>query len=431
MGQKTTIVGKQGTSSRLLEVHAHPFTTATGMHVGTNVLTHPFLNFQPEFHPFLNDDFGAAMNQTITFGGAKLRATVLHAGVNSGSAASGTTDGATTSFRLLDSGATFEASVGPGSLVHNTTDPGFSRVVSVTSDTELVLLLDIMATAEDYVINDIWPGTAVAGTWNFADSGEISITSANNNDEATFTVDSSHIWNMADFVSFTGKIDLDIYNSTNNSIFLEFGLDGVLVGNSLNLNAVIDTGDFSAQNFVIPKAAFGLSTQNFNSMRITITRTGGTKPTIKFDNLQWENTGTPITFKATTPLGTRFHVTELRIRIEDAISAVLTDGSMPNIDPNAILGVASLSNGIVFASVKDGKLVFSTTLKDLGDFLATGSDLTNVSGDGTNTGLSLVVRFPEAIVLEGGEDNFLSFTINDTMANLTRFTAAARGAIEI
>ncbi len=55
----------------------------------------------------------------------------------------------------------------------------------------------------------------------------------------------------------------------------------------------------------------------------------------------------------------------------------------------------------------------------------------NITGDGTNTGFTLIVRFPEAIILKGGsENNFLSFTINDTLANLTRFTAAARGAIE-
>lgn len=431
MAQKTTLVGKQGTGSKLLEQHVHDFDTSRGKHVGAVVLNERFLNFRPEFHPFLNDTFGSAMNQIITFGGAKLRATIIHAGVNSGSAASGTTDGSTTAFRLLDSGATFEASIGPGSLVHNTTDTTFSRVSSVTSDTELVLVSDIMATAENYVINDIWPGTAVAGTWNFADGGEISITSANNNDEATFTVDTAHIWNMADFVSFTGKVDLDIYNSTNNSIILEFGLDGTIVGNSINLNNVIDTGDFAAQTFVIPKEGFGLTTQNFNSMRITITRLGGTKPTIKFDDLQWENTGTPITYKATTPLGTRFHITEIRIRIEDAISSVLTDGSMPNIDPNAILGVASLSNGIVFASVSDGKLIFSVTLQDLGDFLATGSNMINVSGNATNTGLTLVIIFPEPIILEGSPDSFLSFTITDDMSNLTRFTAAARGALEI
>ena len=250
-------------------------------------------------------------------------------------------------------------------------------------------------------------------------------------DEATFTVDSSHIWNADDFVSFTGKIDLDIYNSVNNTILLEFGLDGVLVGNSVNLNNFIDTGDFAEQSFVIPKAEFGLATQNFNSMRLTITRSGGTKPTIKFDDFQWENTGTPIIFSSTTPAGTRFHITEIRIRIEDAISTVLTDASMPNLLVDQLLGVGTLANGIIFSRTEDSKILFSVTLKNLGDFLATGSDLINATGNATNTGFTLVVTFPEPIVLKGGLGNSLSFTINDNLSGLSRFTAAARGAIEI
>jgi len=417
------------------EAHVHEFSTAKRPdHAGLLVLTRPFQDFNPEFHPFLNDDFGVAMNQTVTFGGAKLRATIVHAGVNSGNAQSGTTDVASPlAFELDDTGQSFEAVVGPGSLVHNTATGLFARVTTVNSDTNLTLDTDIMQPGnEAYHINDIWPGTAVAGTWNFADGGEISITTADNNDEATFTVNTSHIWDADDFVSFTGKIDLDIYNSTNNTITLEFGLDGVLVGNTVNLNDFIDTGDFTAQTFVIPKADLGLTTQNFNSMRIIVTRTGGAKPTIKFDNLQWENTGTPIIFKATTPLGTRFHITEIRIRMEDAISTVLTDASMPNLLIDQLLGVSALANGIVFSRVQKGNTLFAVTLKNLGDFLATGSDLINVTGNATNTGFTLLVRFPEPIVLEGGEsENFLSFTINDNLSGLTRFTAAARGALEI
>ena len=67
----------------------------------------------------------------------------------------------------------------------------------------------------------------------------------------------------------------------------------------------------------------------------------------------------------------------------------------------------------------------------MGDFLATGSNMINISGNATNTGLTLVVEFPEPIILKGGgNQNFLSFTINDDLTNLTRFTAAARGALE-
>lgn len=416
-----------------LEAHVHRFggkRRNIEEHSGLLVLQERFLNFNPEVHPFLNDDFGTAMNQNITFGGAKLRATVIHAGVNSGSADSGTTDGIGSS-KLIQSGQNFEATIGPGALVHNTTDTTFALVTAVDSDTQISLDADIMASGENYVINDIWVGTAVAGTWNFADSGKFTITSANDNDEATFTVDTAHIWNMSDFKALTGKVDLDTFNDTNHTIVLEFGLDGVIVGNTVNLNDFIDTGDFTEQSFVIPKEDLGLVAQNVNSMRITILRSGGAKPTMKFDDFQWENSGTPAVFKSTIPRGAKFHITEIRLRFEDAISTVLTDATMPNLLIDQFLGVSGLTNGILFQRVQRGKVLFAVLLKNLGDFLAVGSDLINATGNATNTGFTLVVTFPEPIVLEGISDEFLSFTISDNLSGLTRFTAVARGAIEV
>ncbi len=356
--QKTRITGTQGKGARELEQHVHPFKTASGDHVGAVVLSERFLQFNPEFHPFLSDTFGTAMNQNIAFSGTP-------------------------------------------EIIHN----GGSSVE--------------------------WDATAIAGTWNFADVGKVTITSANNNDAASFAEEGATTIDMSGFTALTGKVDLDIYNPNNNSIVIQFDNAGTLVGNSVDLNDFIDTGDFSEQNFVIPKADLGLTTQLLDGMTLTITRIGGTKPTIKFDDIQFEASGDPAVFKATTPIGTRFHITEIRIRMEDAISTVLTDASMPNLLIDQLLGVSALTNGIVFNRVQNGKTLFAVNLKNLGDFLATGSNLINFTGNATNTGFTLLVEFPEPIILEGGADNnFLSFTISDNLSGLTRFTAAARGAIE-
>jgi len=340
--------------------HVRRFSTAKrDDNSGILSLTHPFLKFNPEFHPFLNDSFGTAMNQNISFSGTP-------------------------------------------EIIHNG-----------GTSTE-------------------WTGTVIAGTWNFADSAKVTITGADNNDAASFAEETPTTIDMSGFTALTGKVDLDTYNVNNNGIVIQFDNAGTAVGNSVNLNDFIDTGDFAEQNFVVPKADLGLTTQLLDGMTLTITRSGGAKPTIKFDDIQFEQTGNPAVFKATTPLSTRFHVTEIRIRVEDALSAVLTDGSMPNIDPGAILGVASLTNGIAFSRVQAGKTLFSVLLKNLGDFFATGSNAINITGNATNQGLTLLVEFPEAIVLEGGEsENFLSFTVNDDLSALSRFTAAARGALEI
>jgi hypothetical protein len=348
-----------------LVAHVHGFSTSKrDDHSGLLVLTRQFQNFSPEFHPFLNDTFGTAMNQNIAFGGTQ-------------------------------------------EIIHN----GGTSVE--------------------------WTGTALSGTWNFADGGKMTITSANNNDAASFAEEGATTIDMSGFTALTGKVDLDIYNSTNNSIIVAFDLAGVSVGNSVDLNDYIDTGGFAEQNFVVPKADLGLTTQLLDGMTITMTRLGGTKPTVKFDDIQFEQTGTPAVFKATTPLGTRYHINKLRFVMADALDAFVTvagateNATLPALSYNKLLGVSALSNGITFQRVQNGKVNLSVILKQLSDFLATGSTITDAISDGTNTFISMEVGFLEPIVLEGGAGNFLSLTINDNLSGLLQFTAAARGALEV
>jgi hypothetical protein len=349
-----------------LKAHVHGFSTAKrDNHSGLLVLTRPFQDFNPEFHPFLNDTFGAAMNQNIAFSGTP---EIIH---NGGTSAE-------------------------------------------------------------------WTGTAIAGTWNFADGGKVTITSASNNDAASFAEESPTTIDMSGFTALTGKVDLDVYNPTNNSIILAFDLAGVAVGNSVNLNdSYIDTGNFAEQSFAIPKADFGLATQLLDGMTITMTRLGGTKPTVKFDDIQFEQTGTPAVFKATTPPGTRYHINRLRFAMADALDAFVTvagateNATLPALSYNKLLGVSALSNGIVFQQVQNGKVNLSIALNQLSDFLATGFTIADAISDGTNTFISMELDFFEPIVLRGGAGNFLSLTISDDLSGLLQFTATARGALEI
>ncbi len=414
-----------------LSAHVHALTNSKAEHNGIIVLQERFLNFNSEVHPFLNSTFGVAMNQAVAPTGVD---TIIHAGVNSGSAISGTNTSAGSSV-LIDTGGGFDAVVGLGSSVENTTDSTYARVTSIVDDQNLALDADIFPvdTGDSYVINPIWTGNIIAGTWNFADSGKITITSANTNDTATFDTDTLRLWDMDKFASLTGKVDLDTYDPTQNSINMQFLLNGVAVGNSFDINDVIDAGDFAEQVFVVPKESFGLSSQNVNQLSITITRSGGVKPTIKFDDLHLVTTEgvQPLVYKATTPFGTLFHVAEIRISIADNITGLVTNGTMPGLSYDKILGLSALTNGITFNRTQDGDVKFSLPLKQLGDFLGAGSNLVSAISDGTNTHITLSVAFPEPFVLNGNENSFISFTINDDLSGLLEFKATARGAIEI
>ncbi len=279
-------------AGNIRDAHVH----SKGGHSQVLVLTERRIDFNPEFRPFINPTKGNNMAQNVGFSGTP---TVIHAGVNSGAHLTGTTTG-TTEDHLIDSSETFDSGtiVAVGMSVKNTTSGDEYAIVTAVATNDLTLDKDIFLTAENYEINPIWVGTAETGAWNFADSGKITITTANNLDTASFANDALREWDVANFTTLTGKVDLDIYSELTNSILLSFDFDGVAVGDVLDLNDYIDTADFTEQNFVIPKSDFNFATTIINGMTLTITRDGGTKPTIKFDDIQWEETGNSLEYRS-------------------------------------------------------------------------------------------------------------------------------------
>ncbi len=411
-----------GHSRRVLRSNVH----SKGEHNGIVAYTQDLLDFNPEVVSFLNPSKGNAMNQNVGFTG---NPTVVHAGVNSGALLTGTTTG-TTSSHLIDSGETF-SEIAVGMSVKNTTSgTEYARVTAVSAN-DLTLDTDILVSGENYEINPIWVGTAIIGTWNFADSGKITITTADNGDEASFDNDTNQQWDVGNVTTLTGKVDLDVYDPAFNSILISFDLNDTLVGDVLNINNYIDTANFAEQSFVIPKGDFNFGTMIINGMTLQISRMGGSKPTIKFDDIQWEETGESLVYTVAPAGGERFHVTQIRYGFADNETGILTDGTMPSLSFNKLLSVPELANGIVFRRVENTETIFSVTLHHLSDFLSTGADLINVISDGSNTFFSLIIDFPEAMILDGGSNDFISLTISDNLSSLLQFTAVARGSVEI
>lgn len=397
---------------------------------GAVVYQELLIDFLPEVHPFLNPVNGTAMNINAGFTGFPA---FIYEDGDSSNADSGTTDG-TTASKLVDSGQNFTSTVSVGMVVRNTTDTTFAHVTAIDNDTTLSLDADIMMSGETYTIGAEWPGTVVSGSWDF--TTDISITGANNNDECQF--DNPHTSVMSNYVAVTGKITLTTWNQLDNSLFLRFSLASVLIGNQVNLNDFIDTGLLGVQqNFAIPKASLGLSTQTIDEMNLVITRSGGAKPTVDLDDIQFEKANGSIIYKATTPKGTIYHIDEIRVAIADNITGITTvagateNATVPNLSFDKFLGINALANGVIFQRVQDGKAVFSVNLNQLSDFLSSGADIVNHISDGTNTFITMLVEFQKPVILNGSKDDFLSFTINDDLSSLLQFTVVARGAIEV
>lgn len=337
-----------------------------GTHRGLVVLTDPLIEFSPKNNAFLNDVYGSALNQNISFSGTP-------------------------------------------EIIHNG-----------GTSTE-------------------WTGSAIQGAWNFADSGKVSLTGANNNDEAEFTEETPTTIDLSGYTTLTGKINLTTYSGANNTLSIAFDNAGTPVGNSVLIDDYIDAGIIGTeQTFVIPKADMGLTTQLVDGFRITLNRTGGAKPTMTFDDIQFEETGDSAVFTSSTPINTTYHIHALRFSFVDNISGIVTvagateNATHAGLSYNQILGVSKLTNGIILQLTQKGERVFSENLKQLGDFLSAGANVVDTMSDGTNTCVTIDLPFNKDIVLTGnGSDNSITITINDNLSGLLTFTATAIGALEV
>ena len=325
---------------------------------GSVVYNAPLFDFDPSIKPFINADFGGAMNQNVSFTGTP---------------------------ELI-----FDGALGG------------------------------------------WTGSALSGNWNFNDVGKVTITNANNNDAAVW--DDAGTINMSNYTAITGKVDLDTYDPTLNTIVVGFGLAGVIVGNTISLDDYIDTANFLEQSFAIPKADLGIGEEVVDEMTITILRTGGARPDIKFDAFQIEETGTPLVYTVNIPESEVFCVEQINLVIIDNITGITSvvgdteNATVPNLSYNKILGVSELVNGIVFTRVQDDKNVINLTIKNLADFLSFAVILDHVS-DGVNTLLTISVILNNPIILDGKTNDKLTWTISDDLSGLIRFTSLARGSL--
>ena len=269
-----------------------------------------------------------------------------------------------------------------------------------------------------------WTGTG-PGTWDFSTGAVVTLTSGNNADTATFAEETPTTVAMSGYTALTMAINLTTYTDSNHTLLVAFDLAGVLQGNAVALDNYIDTSLLgTAQNAVIPKADLGLLAQTVDGFTITLVRLGGSKPTMTFDDIQLEQTGSPATFKISASTTTEeYHMHELRIMVADdvLVGAIPWDGFM---------GLGALANGITFQRTLDGETAFSGSFTNLTELMQAGATIVSTVTDGTDTMLTLAIEFSEPLVITGSAtNNFLSFTINDNMSGLLLFTAAGRGAI--
>tara|TARA_R100001244_G_scaffold131366_1_gene104518 strand:+ start:1804 stop:2916 length:1113 start_codon:yes stop_codon:yes gene_type:complete len=278
-----------------------------------------------------------------------------------------------------------------------------------------------------------WTGSG-DGAWDFADGGKVTVNHGANNSVALFQ-DSGTVLTSG-YSALTGKVDLDNYSPATQKLVIQFGIDGLALGNSVFLDDYIDTSNFTEQDFVVPLADFGLTGVAVDEFTITINRTAGHNPHVSFDDFQIEETGTPLRFTAKPLSNERFHASELRIVVAapltgiTSVSGATENATVPNLSYDDFMGI-NLSVGFTIQRTTDNVTGFAGTIRDISDLLFSGASIKEMISDGTNMFVVFSAPFSHGIVIDGTKKDNAVITINDNMSGLLKFSAILIGGREL
>lgn len=458
---RTTITGNSGVGTSTREVSVHTLETSGGRHSGMVVLTDPLVKGQPLTSFFSNDELGTAMNQSIAFGGTpdkiydggdtsgytasvlsgtkytldsgnhakQSAASVLTFGNLTGEIITLTVDGTTT---VYTEGVEWSNATGNDETATSIASAidGNAKILSATASGAVVTVvastgLDITTFSTNSAGGDMTctaqslksDNSAVSDTVQFAKGSDINL---NNYTAITLSMYVDKDWKVGDSIEIYG------YDS---------GL-GVEVGNRVQLETYFSFGTFDTwHNVVIPLTDMSLElSTTVDTFRIQNVAKSGKSPKVYYDVIQVEQTGTPAIFSLDVTYGRTFYISELNLTLAGPLAATLANGTMPALSYNKILNISELANGITLRLRKDNRVAggaLGVSIRNIGEMISLGAELTASWGDGTNTFLNFKYRFDSPLVLRGTAEDSFSIQINDDLSSLLKFTGSARGMIEL
>lgn len=279
-----------------------------------------------------------------------------------------------------------------------------------------------------YDENDNWTTSSVTGSWIFNSTSSphggiycIDGYSTGNNDEMKL-VRSSDL-TMSSVVAVTGYVYIGAWSTSGTK---ELGIkfansSGSTVGNRVNVGEYINKYSFGTwQQFNIPISNFGASGLGIRELRFDTVDLGPGNPIdFRLDDIQLEESGGGLTYTLNPPTGSLAYLREIRGTFIDEWTGNATNGDMPNLSYNKIVGLDNLVNGIIFRIYSGGMLASSYTVNNISDMLSqTGSEIVTAFQDDTNTFLSISWKFPRSILLHSSLDDKIDITIQDNMSGL-------------
>jgi hypothetical protein len=279
----------------------------------------------------------------------------------------------------------------------------------------------------------LWTASAINGTWTFdstaqANTGTKSVdaTATVNGNIAQFAKGSTVTG--ANYVSITGFIYLTSFPVAGtkqiNIVSFDTGL-GSSVGLTADIGNYIDKGTLNAwQQFTIPLTALS-GTADFDAIRIETVDVGPQNaPAYYLDDIQLEQNGGGgvIKYNIGPEAGDIWKVNGLHITMADDYAGTVINGTMPSIPYTGFFNVSSLANGINIQRLQLDDIKFNLLLKDFIDLMGAPMQKTLDNGsDGTNSWISVTLKFPEPFLLYGDTKDKVNVIISDDLSALLHF----------
>ncbi len=273
-----------------------------------------------------------------------------------------------------------------------------------------------------------WTPTANAGAWNFADAGRISITNANDGDQAIFEEPTATPVDMTNYAAITGIVNVTSYAVGSQEVRVWLTIGGVIVGNNRFLESYVNMNITGVDmQFSIPKEDFGVTTQSIDGFVIDIERAGGAAPTLIFDDIQIEETGGELVYTLPLPPNSTFYTETFRIIMAATFDASVVNGTMTGLNHKDFFSLGPLNNGIDIRIAQEDFPAVAFIARNLGELFLIGLEVPVSISDGTET--YVVLEAKADFVLDSTESNRMMVTINDQLGSMDRLSMFVDGCL--
>ena len=290
----------------------------------------------------------------------------------------------------------------------------------------------------DTTLNE-WTATNVVGgkmtddSTDRSNSGTKSVKVDNPSVGDVWQLDKGSSQSLAGHAAITFAVNVD-KDWTGDSIEI-YAWDGASeVGTRVALEAYFSQSSFDVwHSVVIPLEDMGLTSSTITGLRMQlISRSGAKAPKFYLDDIQLEETGSPVVFQASAPVGEKVLVDSIRVILADALAGTVASGTMMGLSYDKLLALTQLPTGILVQHMIRGVVVQSFAMRDIGDFWLQGFQVVSTSSDGTNTAIVMEKVFKEPLVLGGNADqNSITLTVQDDLTGLLRFQAVLIARLQL